>query len=63
MQISFFHFVKDYGESIKLPKLPSPMQDVHRIVARIEALVARVVEAQRLRRSDGSSEIAFRIAS
>ncbi|MBI3174896.1 MAG: restriction endonuclease subunit S [Chloroflexi bacterium] len=38
-----------FGEKIELPELPSPMQDVRRIVAHIESLAARVNEAQRLR--------------
>ena len=37
------------GEAIELPQLPSPLEDVRRIVTHIEAIAARVAEARGLR--------------
>jgi len=48
------------GISKELPELPPPLEEQRRIVARIEALAARVAEAQSLRReADEESEAFF----
>ena len=54
-QISISNFLqtfhkKLFGERIDLPELPLPMQNVRRIVSRIEALAGRLAAAQSLRR-------------
>jgi restriction endonuclease S subunit len=48
----FVHCVRrrQYGESVELPKLPPPLAEKRRVVARIEELAAQIGEARGLRR-------------
>ncbi len=53
-------YLRQAGEKFELPELSSPLTEQRRIVAHIEALAARVNEAQRLREeADLESELLF----